>query len=205
MSEVPLGNVLGLWRWLRRRSAGPDWRGAVDALRPHSHAIWQSFDEREQRRFMRHARPYWDVHRHRIAPQVGQRLDELIGEGRLSIMAGRVRGIGQESDAIRVEIERRGAGKREEHRFATAFNCTGPLGTMAQTRDPLLRQMIDDGLVAINRLGMGLQVDADSKVGPAAWALGPLTKGALWEIVAVPDIRGQVAEVADDIAKELKS
>ncbi len=205
IAEVPLGNVLALWRWLRRRSAGRNWRAAVDALRPHSHAIWQSFDEREQRRFLRHARPWWDVHRHRIAPQVARRLDELIGEGRLRVMAGRVRRIGQEGDEIAVEIERRGAGKRGEHRFATGFNCTGPLGNMAQTRDPLLRQMIDEGLVAINRLGMGLQVDADSKVGPAAWALGPLTKGALWEIVAVPDIRGQVAGVADAIAKELKS
>ena len=37
-----------------------------------------------------------------------------------------------------------------------------------------------------------------------AWALGPLTKGAFWEIIAVPDIRGQVAAVADDIAEELK-
>jgi uncharacterized NAD(P)/FAD-binding protein YdhS len=37
-----------------------------------------------------------------------------------------------------------------------------------------------------------------------AWALGPLTKGKFWEIVAVPDIRGQVAAVADDIAVELE-
>ena len=88
--------------------------------------------------------------------------------------------------------------------FSAVFNCTGPLGNMARTRDPLLRQMIDDGLITINRRGMGIEVDAASRAAPGVWALGPLAKGALWEIVAVPDIRGQVAEVADDIAKELQ-
>ena len=35
------------------------------------------------------------------------------------------------------------------------------------------------------------------------WALGPLTKGRYWEIIAVPDIREQAAEVAEDIAMSL--
>jgi uncharacterized NAD(P)/FAD-binding protein YdhS len=35
------------------------------------------------------------------------------------------------------------------------------------------------------------------------WALGPLTKGRSWEIIAVPDIRDQAAAVADDIEREL--
>ena len=76
---------------------------------------------------------------------------------------------------------------------------------MARTKDPLLRQMIDDGLVAIDSLGMGLAVDDTSRAGERTWALGPLTKGNFWEIVAVPDIRHQVAQVADDIAEELRS
>jgi uncharacterized NAD(P)/FAD-binding protein YdhS len=37
------------------------------------------------------------------------------------------------------------------------------------------------------------------------WALGPLTRGRYWEIVAVPDIREQAAAVAEDIARELGS
>jgi uncharacterized NAD(P)/FAD-binding protein YdhS len=76
---------------------------------------------------------------------------------------------------------------------------------MGRTRDPLLQQMIGDGLVAIDRLGIGIAVDGDSRAAPGLWALGPLTKSEFWEIVAVPDIRGQVAAVADDIARELGS
>jgi uncharacterized NAD(P)/FAD-binding protein YdhS len=92
-----------------------------------------------------------------------------------------------------------------EGRFGAVFNCTGPLGAMTRTRDPLLGQMIERGLVDIDRLGIGLAVDGASKAGEGLWALGPLTKGEFWEIVAVPDIRGQVTAVTDDICKELRN
>ena len=87
IDEVPLGSILPLWRWLRRRSAAVGFRAAVDSLRPHSHLIWQDLPEVEQRRFMRHARPWWDVHRHRIAPQVAEQLRDLVAAGRLEIGA----------------------------------------------------------------------------------------------------------------------
>src|SRR5689334_1689781 len=41
-AEVPHGNLLALWRWLRRRSAEVGWRAAIDSLRPHSHGLWSS-------------------------------------------------------------------------------------------------------------------------------------------------------------------
>jgi uncharacterized NAD(P)/FAD-binding protein YdhS len=213
--EVPQGNVLALWRWLRKRSSAVGWRGAVDALRPHAQALWRGLDEDEQRRFLRHARPYWDVHRHRIAPEVAEQLQRMIGEGRLEVMAGRVSGVRTEEGNLAVAYSRRGASPTslafgefpspagEEGSFGAVFNCTGPLGAMARTRDALLRQLIGDGLVAVDRLGIGLAVDGPSRAGDRLWALGPLTKGEFWEIVAVPDIREQVAAVADDIVRSL--
>ena len=36
-------------------------------------------------------------------------------------------------------------------------------------------------------------------------SLRGVSMGAFWEIVAVPDIRDQVAQVADQIAKELSA
>ena len=88
--EVPHGTLRGLWRWLRKRSAEVGWRAAVDSLRPYSHPLWQSLDAGQQRRFLRHARPWWDVHRHRIAPEVARTVAGLVGDGRLEVMAGRI-------------------------------------------------------------------------------------------------------------------
>lgn len=202
--DVPMGNVLALWRWLRRRVSQAGWRGAVDALRPHSSAIWQSFSPAEQQRFLRHARPWWDVHRHRIATEVAERLKALVGAGQLEVAAGRVRAMGETENGVEVVIQRRGPTPEGEGRiFAAVFNCTGPLGAMARTQNPILRQMLDDKLIAVDALGMGLAVGEDDRAGDRLWAVGPMTKGRYWEIIAVPDIRGQAATVAADIATEL--
>jgi len=203
--QVPFGHVRTLWRWLRKRGAEVGWRAAVDALRPYSQQLWQSLPPAEQRRFARHARPWWDVHRHRIAPEVAQRLQEMIAEGRLEIVAGRIQSIEDDGNALAVAYRRRGASSTTQGRFAYMINCTGPLGAITRTRDPLLKGMLDAGLAKADPLGIALDVDEKSRIAGStrSWAMGPMTKGRYWEIIAVPDIRGQAAAVADDIAMEL--
>lgn len=203
LGDVPQGSLRALWRWLRRRGAEVGWRAAIDSLRPHSQRLWQGLDGEQQRQFLRHARPWWDVHRHRIAPEVARLLAQMIGDGRLEVVAGRIISARESDDALEVEYRRRGASRSQTLSVAYAFNCTGPLHSIARTRDPLLRSLFDTGLVHADPLGIGLEVDEDSRAGARLWALGPLTKGRYWEIIAVPDIREQAAAVADDIAKEL--
>jgi len=203
--DVPHGHVRTLWRWLRKRGAEVGWRAAVDALRPHSHWLWQGLSLEEQKRFARHARPWWDAHRHRIAPEVAQRLHDLVAEGRLEIVAGRIQSAEEADHGLTVAYRRRGTSRIEEGRFAYMINCTGPLGAISRTRDELLKGLLAHGLAKPDQLGIALDVDERSRVTGAknAWAMGPLTKGRYWEIIAVPDIRGQAAAVADDIATEL--
>jgi uncharacterized NAD(P)/FAD-binding protein YdhS len=181
------------------RSLDP-WRASVDGLRPHSVALWRGLDEAEQRRFLRHLRPWWDVHRHRIAPAVAARIAAMRESGRLEIVAGRIAGV----NGGTVTVARRGGGSLER-RFAAAINCTGPEGNIARVGDELIGGLLASGRARPDRLGLGLDVDAGSRVlgsgpSPALYALGPLTRGAFWEIVAVPDIRGQAAGVAKAIA-----
>ncbi|MFL6846350.1 MAG: FAD/NAD(P)-binding protein [Allosphingosinicella sp.] len=196
--ERPLPPRLGeLAREIRAREP---WRASVDGLRPHSFDLWRGLSESEQRRFMRHARPWWDVHRHRIAPRVAARIAAMREEGRLEIVAGRVARI----EAGEVTISRRGGGELRRL-FAAVINCTGPEGDIRRVEDPLIRSLLASGRARPDRLGLGLEVDEDSRVAgpasPALYALGPLTKGAFWEIVAVPDIRGQAAGVARAILR----
>lgn len=204
--DLPPPRVRALARWLRERSAGMDWRSAIDSLRPHSHRLWQAFPLDQKKLFLRSGRPWWDIHRHRIAPQVAARIDELIGNGRLEVVAGRLLGLRPVDGGLEATIRRRGRDEPDRsQRFAYVFNCTGPLHDVARTRDPLLRQLLDDGLAAPDELGIGLSVDERSRANGSErlWALGTLTKGRYWEMIAVPDIREQAAAVADDIATEL--
>lgn len=197
------GGLRPMFRWLRRRSAEVGWRAAVDSLRPYSHPLWQGLNGDEQRRFLRHVRPWWDVHRHRIAPEVADVIARTLAEGRLEIVAGRIVRAHDASNGIEVEYRRRGAERSKTEGFAYAFNCTGPLHSIARSKDPLLRSLLDAGEVRPDHLGIGLEIDGTCRAGEHLWAMGPLTKGRYWEIIAVPDIREQAAEVAENIEREL--
>ena len=205
LEDVPSGSVIGLWRWLRKRSTQVGWRAAIDSLRPHSHPLWQGLSLDQQKRFLRHARPSWDVHRHRIAPRVAKRMVELIAEGRLTVAAGRIVSARDAGSTLEVEIRRRGAKAPETKRFACAINCTGPLHAIAKTRDPLLRGLLDSGAIEPDALGIGLALKDGARVAGAKqlWAMGGLTKGQYWEIIAVPDIRHQAAGIATQIVEEI--
>jgi uncharacterized NAD(P)/FAD-binding protein YdhS len=203
--ELPHGNLRSLARWLRRRSAEVGWRAAVDSLRPHTQRLWQELEVDQQRRFLRHGRAWWDVHRSRIAPAIASRVTALIAEGRLKVIAGRVVSASTIEGALEVEIRPRGADRTSRTTFDYAFNCTGPLHAIAHSKDPLLRSLLDSVAVQPDPLGISLDVDERSRAGERLWALGPLTRGCYWEIIAVPDIREQAAAVAEDIERELKA
>ena len=209
--DAPTGSLRALFRWVRQRSGEVAWRDLVDSVRPRTHELWQSLSLDDQRRFMRHARPWWDVHRHRIAPKAGEIVERMIAAGRMEIFGGRVQSLVETDDGIEAVIRQRGAAKNDPARqFAVGINCTGPLHAIARTRDPVLRSLLDAGLAEPDALGIGIKVDEGVRViGPNAsptqrlWAIGSLGKARYWEIIAVPDIRVQAGEVADAIAKEL--
>jgi uncharacterized NAD(P)/FAD-binding protein YdhS len=204
--QLPAPRVRDIAKWLRKRSSEMDWRSAIDSLRPHSHRLWQSLPTEQKRLFLRYGRPWWDIHRHRIAPQVSQRVGQLIESGSLEVIAGRIVEVRRADRTLEVTWRRRGhSGADAPQRFGYVFNCTGPLADIGRTKEPLLRQLLDDGAVEPDELAIGLAVDGQSRAGPAErlWALGTLTKGRYWEMIAVPDIREQAAAVAEDIATEL--
>jgi uncharacterized NAD(P)/FAD-binding protein YdhS len=182
---------------VRAAAQSGGWQAAVDSLRPISQAVWRGLSEIEKKRFLRHLRPWWDVHRHRIAPPVAARIEALIASGRLGVVPGRISEVAHGT----VTIDRRGGGT-VERQVAGVVNCTGPEGRISRVDDALIRQLLASGRARPDALGIGLEVDEQSRVSgnPQLYALGPLTRGTFWEIVAVPDIRGQARRVAEVIA-----
>ena len=204
--SAPSGSLAELWRWVRQRTNEIDWRDAVDSVRPRTHELWRSLSEIDQRRFMRHARPWWDVHRHRIAPQAGAIVERMINGGRMEVIGGRIKSLHELDGEIEAVMRRRGATEADAPRqFAAGINCTGPLHAIKHTNDGVLRSLLDAELVEPDHLGIGLKVDDEVRVIGAdrLWAMGSLGKARYWEIIAVPDIRVQAEMVADAIAREL--
>ncbi len=198
LRERPAGTLSQLVRSVRQRSDATGWRGAVDELRPVTQIMWGGADEVIRTRFLRHLRPYWDVHRHRLAPGVAARIDALCAAGRLHFVAGRLVAAEPAGDGATLLWRPRGADRIERTRATRIVNCTGPQGDLMRSPEPLLRQLLADGHIRPDRLRIGLDVDGQSHVIGAdgtpddrLYCIGPMTRGDLWEVVAVPDIRQQ--------------
>ena len=202
-SERPHPTASALLSALRERAAQVDWRAAVDELRPYTQGLWRAMDVAERQRFLRHVRPWWDVHRHRLAPSVAKTIEAMRASGRLTILAGKVTDAAAEGDHVRLTYRPRHADAQETLRVRRIVNGTGPQGDLTTTREPLLVALRDRGLLRADPLRIGIDVDQESRAVAADGAssdrltvIGPMTRGSFWEIVAVPDIRRQAWSVA---------
>jgi len=196
--ERPPVGPRDLLRAVRVRAAEVPWRSAVDELRPFTQDIWRAMPIADRARCLRHLRPWWDIHRHRIAPVVADRLADLRASGRLEIRAGRIVNVTDCGGKLALSVRERGTGAIMERRISRLVNATGPQGSLARTSEPLLKTLAERGQIRADPLGIGIDVDADSRViddagRPADYLrlIGPMSRGAFWEIVAVPDIRRQ--------------
>ena len=209
IADVPVGaSIRHLTRWLRReaeklRSQGGDWRSTIDGLRPHTQAIWRHLAPEDRRRFLRHLRTFWDVHRHRIAPSAAQALSQAQARGQLSIVAGRVVEFRPTPGGVEGLIVRREGGRPEVVRATVVFECRGRSADVTRTENPVLQAMLADGIARPDPLKLGLDVTEqfavigqDGTASPRLYGLGPVTAGVLWEVVAVPDIRLQAEQLA---------
>lgn len=186
---------------------GLDWRGVIDAMRPLTQPLWRGLPLSERKRFLRHLRPYWEIHRHRMAPQVAHEIEALRRSGRLQIMAGRLRDL-QFSDAhVAATARRREDGGECRIEAGWLVNCSGPEPDYGRIADPLVRDLVDGGLARPDPLSLGLDVSDDYAVVNRAgvpssvlFALGPPIRGALWETTAVPDLRKQCEQLACRLA-----
>src|SRR3984885_6419523 len=93
-AELPSPARLGSFlHWLRARArdeiqSGGDWRSVVDGLLAHVQTIWRAMPSRSRKRFLEHARPWWDIHRHRMAPEVEAKIRALRESGHLQVVSG---------------------------------------------------------------------------------------------------------------------
>jgi uncharacterized NAD(P)/FAD-binding protein YdhS len=203
IAERPSTVLSHLVRALRRRSAAIGWRSAIDELRPFTQDMWRAATAAERARFIRHARPWWDIHRHRLAPEVADRIAALRSSGRLEIVAGKIGLAATCADGVAVEWRPRGEDARRTRIVQRIINCTGPQGDLGRTSAPMLGALVARGVIRPDTARLGIDVDErmrvigrDGMANRRLFALGPMTRGAFWEIVAVPDIRGQAWTLA---------
>jgi uncharacterized NAD(P)/FAD-binding protein YdhS len=187
----------------------PDWRSVVDGLRPVTVELWRSLAVAQRRRFLRHVRWVWEVARHRMPPQTSQVIERLQDEGRLRVVAGRVRHI-EGSGPLSMTYRRRDDGTTRQATVDLAIQATGLQTAVQRTSHRLLRQMFESRLVRADRQGLGIDADtagrvmrADGTAETGMRVIGTLLRGTLWECTALPEIRAMAAKFAHELPFEL--
>lgn len=211
--DLPLSLADALYALRKEAEAaaarGEPWQHVMDRLRARTPELWQRLPLAAQQRFQRHLRPWWDSHRHRMAPEIAAQIAKLVSEGRLRVLAGEIVSAERTNGAVHVHHRQRGSFVRHHLEVAAVVNCTGAAMNLAASGEPLVRQMFDDGLVRAHASGLGLDVSAEGQVLDAAgrlqpnlFALGPITQGMFWESTAVPEIRVRAAALAMMLAPQ---
>jgi uncharacterized NAD(P)/FAD-binding protein YdhS len=192
----------------RLRQLGANPAICVDKLRPHTQRIWQQFSEEEKREFCTRYAARWNVMRHRVAEPIHARLMEAVSSGRLRVHKGRIATLDDAGSNVRVTIEGED-GVQTTLEGGLVINCTGPQASFSSTTDQLFKNLLRRGLVRVDRLDMGIEVNADfvamghnGERSEFLSALGPLLRGSLWETTAVPELRAQAMRVAQFLLQE---
>ena len=204
---------LGALRWIRSKvenlkSDELDWRSVIDSLRPHTATIWQSWSIAQKKSFLRHARNLWDIHRHRIAPKIAEQLNALLDEKTLQIHSGHL--ISATPNGLNANIRWQDAnGEIQTLTVTRVINCTGPSRDYSKIQSPLIRNLRKKGFIVPDELRLGFETDSqgrfvDSKGESVQglFTLGPTRIPALWESIAIPEIREQALNVAELIISE---
>jgi uncharacterized NAD(P)/FAD-binding protein YdhS len=196
---------------VRHASLTHDWRAVFDRLRHAARDLWRGWTPDQKRRFLRHLRSLWDVHRHRMAPATAREIGSMLAAGELTVIAGKLTGAVLDGEVVEAAWRPRHRRRAIRDRFDLVINCTGPLGAIQKSAEPLIRDLLAKGHARPDPLGLGLEVDAASRpIGASGapsqglYAIGPLTRGAFWEMTAVPDLRGQARDVAAAVSSEIR-
>ncbi|MGA2883477.1 MAG: FAD/NAD(P)-binding protein [Bryobacteraceae bacterium] len=201
------GTLRELVRELRRciRAAedqGSNWRDAIDGLRRVTNEVWTNLTPPDRERFYRHAKAYWDVHRHRMAPQVAATVDHARQSGTLQVHAGRIQRITEDPEQLKIEVLLRSQNTASIC-AQRVINCTGSEQDYRRVDSQLLRSLFTKGWLEANSPGLGVRtlesgavLDRCGAVLPWLYAMGPMRIGGLLETTAVPEIREQAAALA---------
>lgn len=195
----------------RQQAAGIDWRDVLNELRPHTPQFWLALPPTQRRIFLRHLQPYWDIHRHRLAPVAAHRLFSLLQTASIEVFAARLTNIRRDDAGLHIELRRRGAATCENIRVAAIVNCTGPNTDIHTVAQPLIQQLLSAGMVQADACKLGINVTTsyqalttDNTPVAGLWYVGPMLKAQHWEATAVPELRLHAEQLAKAILTSLE-
>ncbi|MBM3617761.1 MAG: hypothetical protein FJX23_04370 [Alphaproteobacteria bacterium] len=212
--NTAMGLLIRLRGEIRKaQDEGYDWRAVVDSIRPVTQQLWKRLNVRERRRFFRKLFTVWNIHRHRMAPELHAVLAKEQEAGTLRIVAGSLYYVGSEEKGLNVAYRLRGANRLESVHARLVLNCTGPQYDIATGANRLLANLRDRGIITAGPLRTGIEMESGkrgwqqgSAKGSAPgmlYPIGTLLVGELLECTAVPELRERAKQLSIQLLQNL--
>ena len=196
---------------LRVEETGGTWLEPLGALRDSVWDVWPALPLAEKRRFLRHLRVWYDVHRFQLPPQVETRIADAEEAGQVTFEAASCVSATCEGGALSVTLQRRGSGEHSRKTFDVIVNCTGPEMRPDRSMNPFVRMLAAQGWAAPHPAGVGFSVDeqcraidAGGRADPHLRIVGPLTYGAFADQQGASFIALRLHRIMPDIVASLR-
>lgn len=191
-------------------SNGITGEAVVDAVRPKTQEIWLSLSYEDKVKFMTHIRHLWGVARHRLPKEIFDQMQDLIKEGRLEIIGGRLRDLKEDDGKVNVIFKEKKTQQKREINVHRIINCTGPKTDLNKIDNPLIKNLLAKGFITTDEMKLGINalpdgtiIQRDHSISTQLFTLGSLLKGILWESTAVPELRMQAKYLAAELINQL--
>ncbi len=180
------------------------WEAVIESVRAQGSVIWGALPLHERARFLRHLRPFWDVHRYQLAPQLGDIMTQQTKAGRLTIQAARITEVQQQDGRFHVTLNHKNTARHEI--FDAIINCTGPDHAHVIENTPVLTSLAKAGLIHADPHRLGIDTDLDARALNNAGApvrnlfvAGPLARASFGELMGLPQVTSHAALVAERV------
>ena len=185
----------------------PRWRLAVDAFGSLSPEIWRALDEYAKVEFIENkplVRAYY-TNRHAMQPATARWLAGVMktGQVRVGSVGQGVIQVGDHGVATPVTLLPGGAVEVNAEHLVVA---TGPQYELSKSRNPLIRQLLDEGLAETYQIGQreigGFRTQGLEVVGmPGVFAMGALVRGEDYAVHSFPALARHAKIIADALLK----
>jgi uncharacterized NAD(P)/FAD-binding protein YdhS len=191
---------------LQVRATGFPWLCALPVLHAHQTSLLKLLSVAEKRRYLLQFSNQLGSILKSSSIDYEQMLRAHEGSG-VVLRAGHVDSVNRSNDRFEiVSSDRSGSGSTDL--VDIVINCLGTRD-LRNTEYPLLSKILERGLVRINEVGRGLQVDENFVASPGIFVLGPLLAGTanrkfvMMRLENIVKIFGYSGQVAAAIAQSL--
>lgn len=211
-ASEPSKTALDLLRRVRAaigeaEAEGRSWHAVIDQVRAQGRHLWQALSVEERRRLVRHLRPFWDVHRFRVAPQVEAVSEQALVSGRLVVLAASVAAADVTNGVIDCTLRLSRSERRIDKQFDAVVVTTGPGHRGILQSQGWIDELSKAGFLALDPARLGFACDtqsralaADGTVVPSLFISGPLARGTFGELMGLPEVVEHAVLVAEQLA-----